>query len=387
MKQWTKISFAFILLLPALMVFQNCADPLELAEQDSLSVKDNLPFAFDTKIDTISYMSCSNIDITTFQPRAIYTFRAGAYGSNSGIRLSSSFMDATANYADSERAKALFDSPINRGASLQMAFRKKQSYQEVLINSDGIVREGFDFSNFLAPLDSSGIATRLAVTPKGEYVSYFSGTAGLGTRFVEQSIRFIEAESKANQMRNHLMGIGVDRPSLLTLTYSAGLDQPYFARSSVEGSPDNVFGHGYEVTFRTAHGYNSGPRRALSTIDEYTLVDGRRVASTWNCGQDNYSFMVVKPGDTVAGCSAQADPNPSGLTAIEKKRLELIRRVLRAEDWFVDVTGSPCVIPKHANARCYGNIDGEPTVNYAKSCANPTGNNTCPHFVSVCERQ
>lgn len=389
MKQRSKVFFAILAAVGVLMVFQNCADPLEFAGQDAASVENNLPFAFETKMDTISYMSCSNIDVSTFQPRAIYTFRMGAYTSGHGIRLSEEFMGLTKGYADSERANSLFASPLNRSASLQIALRKAKSYQEVLINSDGIVREGFDFSNFLAPLDTSGIATRLAVTPEGDYVSYFAGTAGLGTRFVEQSIRFIESESKADQMRNHLMGIGVDRPSHLSLTYSAGLDQPYFARAPIQGAGDYVFGVGYEVGFRTAHGYNGAPRRGLSTIEEYTLTDGRKNPNAvWNCGQDNYSFMVVRPQDAPAqGCATAADPSPTSLNAVQKKRLELIRRVLRPEDWFVDVTraAGPCVVRKNNNARCYGDIDGEPTVSYAKACVE-SGTTVCPHFVSVCER-
>lgn len=383
MRRWSILSLAIATVISVLFVFQNCADPLQFTGQDALSVTDSLPFAFDEKVDTISYMSCSNIDISSFQPRAIYTFRVGAYTSGHGIALSSEFLNLTASYASSERANALFASPINRGASLQLSMRKAKSYQEVLINSEGIVREGFDFANFLAPLDTSGIANRLAITPEGEYVSYFSGTPGLGTRMLEQSIRFIEAEEKSDQVRNHLMGIGVDRPSQLTLTYTAGLDQPYYARAPEKGAADYVFGTGFEVGFRTPHGYNSGPRRGLNNIEEYNLLDGRKdPTAVWNCGQDNYTFIVVRPEDTATRpCSTTIDPDPSTLTDLQRKRLELARRVLPPEDWYVDPVNR-CIVRKSNNARCYGNIDGEPTVSYSTNCTD-----NCPHFVSICERQ
>jgi hypothetical protein len=265
-----------------------------------------------------------------------------------------------------------------------------------LINEAGTVREGFDFSNFLAPLDTNGIAMRLSVTPKGEYTSYFAGTQGLGTRMVEQSIRFIEEETRSEEVRNHLMGLGetVGRPSLLAVTYTAGLDQPYYARAPVEGAGEEVYGTGYELMFTTPSGF-SGPRRGLASIEEYDLLSNRkRPDAVWDCGQGNYTFVIVRPTDATTATSSVPATSRTCLTvadgatettstALEKKRLELARRVLRAEDWFIDAKHR-CIVSKSSDVNsCYGNVHGVPTVNYTTAC---TGGN-CPHFVTVCERK
>ncbi len=394
MKQWKTLSASLAITVTVLFVFQNCADPLEFGAEDSLTSNgDTLPFAFEEKMDTLSYMSCSNIDVASFQPRAIYSFRIGAYKDGNGLRLSEEFFNATKGLADSARAEALYNSEINRNASLQLSVRQTEVYQDILINEDGKVSEGFDYANFLAPLDTSGIANRLSITKDGDYVSYFAGTPGVGTRFLEQSIRFIGDENRALQVRQHLMGsAGVERESKLTLTYTVGDDQQYQARAAVEGAADKVYGTGYRVEFRTPTGFVGATPRALRYVEEYDLRTGRqKPEAVWDCGGDANTYTIVRASDVVGAapnanqkiCSTVVDGELSvgTLTDVELKRLAVIRRVLRPEDWWVDPRNM-CVVPKTNSANCYGEANGAVTVNYTTACTGAT----CPHIVSVCER-
>lgn len=399
--------------LTVLITFQNCADPLEFAGEDAIGQDIGIPFAFDVKVDTLSYMSCSNVDLTSFQPRAIYSFRARAHEPDrTGLRLSDAFRNHYTNDDPSRMRSGLINSPANRNASLQMAIRRKLSYQEMLINDDGVIREGFDFSNFLAPLDSDVIVDRLLGLNPGRWIQFFTGVPGLDRRVVEQSIRFIESEVKASQVRNHMMGLGgVDRPTQLTLTYTTDDDDIHRARGPNPAAVNRVYGVGFDMTFRHAHGYTRGSRRGLDSVQEFDLLTGRPVSGvTWDCGRDSQTFIItavpdfqdpnwMTAGNLPAGCMApqsdsffwNTDPSvyaPEHLRVdleTVRYRLALARRVLRTEDWFIDPVGR-CVIPKHQFANCYGSPrrdEGEAIANM--NPANCT-EETCPHFVTVCAR-
>ncbi|MCB0411513.1 MAG: hypothetical protein KDD22_03250, partial [Bdellovibrionales bacterium] len=334
MRHWPKILPFLAIVVGVVTIFQNCAEPLEFAEQDAITMYNTLPFAYEEKVDTISYMSCSNIDPAVFQHRAIYSFRVGAYGPNSGLRLSQAFQDSTEKFAMAEKTQTLFESPLNRGATLQLSIRNTNDYRaKALINKGGQYIENFDFGNFLAPLDSAGLAQGLVAQPQGEYLSYFKGTPGLGTRFLEQSIRFIESERMAASVRDNLTGIST-QPARLTLTYTEGPDaEPFLARAPSAEDPRHVFGTGFDIRFGYPQfripGANQTlqkPFRALTSVDEYDLLTGmRKPDAKWNCGNDNYTFLIVRPEDmkdlalNKQICLPAPDPDPSTLNRTQRK--------------------------------------------------------------------
>src|SRR5690606_13850467 len=102
---------------------------------------------------------------------------------------------------------------------------------------------------------------------------------------------------------------------------------------------------------------------------------------SWDCSA-NYQFMVVRPEDKAAG-RVNCDPIVDKYNnATEQAALNAIRRVLRVEDWFVDVARK-CIMPKRTGDYCYGAVQGR-TVQYGlASCLN-SATTMCPHFVSVC---
>lgn len=379
--------------------FQNCADPLDIANSDSVSYNSQLPFAFDTEIDTLAYMSCSGLE-SDFDPRAFFTFKAGAYGIGSGIRLTPEYQAATKSFTAGQRADSLSQSEKNTGASLQFAIRQRNDIQAVLASGSSL-QENKDFANILAPLDSPLIAERLVSLGENERISYFSGISGLTGRKVEAAVRFLDSEVSAASLRDNLRDAG-----LLTLTYTGDLQaNGVIARSPDPNDRKRGFGKGYQVDFSMGLGnslnsnnttpypiFTRGIHRVINSVQEVDLLRRSPTEGNlrpWDCPTE-YKFLIARSEDVgfdigKVRCTRVIDP----LTPSDKDRvaLQAIRRVLRPEDWWVDL-GNRCVIPKQSNGNCYGRSTTQTPINikYDGGDCTTTGL-SCPHYVSVCTRQ
>jgi hypothetical protein len=85
MRHFLTIIFLIAIVVSVPMLYQNCSQPL--AERaDASSVAATAPFAFESRVDHLAYMSCSNMP-SGYDPTAYFTFRAGAYTEGNGIRL------------------------------------------------------------------------------------------------------------------------------------------------------------------------------------------------------------------------------------------------------------------------------------------------------------
>lgn len=380
-----------------ILLFQNCADPLDLASEDALSYNNQLPFAFEATVDTLSYMSCSNVP-ASYESRALFTFRAGAFTSEAGLRLSSAFHAQTGNFSVAQRAQALSESARNRQSILQMAIRPKMQYQSILTASGSNVREGKDYYSLLGELDSPEIAEALSALAVGDWINYFAGVLGLDNRSVEGSLYFLDSETIANSVRTQLNDSGV-----LTFTYAPGTTGEYAARGPSSGSETAVYGAGFELGFRLPPGRSSGVRRALDDNDireislETNSPSGVNMAA-WSCPND-LALKIVRVQDLA---SVTCNREPDSITALSdpNSRLSIIRRILPVEDWYVDTTNN-CIVSKHEDdMKCYGSAT-DVTVVYSTGSACDNGkadldgdgsldvtDNTkvCAHYVSVCTR-
>lgn len=362
-----------------LFFFQNCADPLQLADEDSLSVADSLPFAFDVSLDHVSYMSCSEMP-ADYPHRAFYTFRAGAYES-AGIRFSDDFMSRTGKYKPTERAAFVPDSAASAGTSMQFSIRQKINYQGPLVSS-GTPVPYHDYETMLAPLDSPLIVQKLSELPSGGRVNYFAGIAGLDNRQIQGSVRFTQTEALAADIREKLLNT-----TMLTLTFTdQTAEDELVARGLTAYSQDAVYGRGYEIDFKSDRtSPTGGLRRSLSRVVEVDLMSRRTVPATWDCPSE-MSFMIVRKADVgkagaPAGCAFNTGPPPDTATQEVKEAYAAIRRVLRPEDWYISANAK-CAVPRLENY-CYGN-DASKTINYTGTCDPAKGE--CPHFVSICRR-
>lgn len=376
------LGLASVLILAVLLLFQNCADTGP-EQKDNSSFGDSAPFPFDATLDTISYMSCSGLG-GTGNPRAYYTFRAGAYQNNNGIGINQNFLNQITGAE--QRVDIIQSAPSNAGSYLQLAVRSQAHYQTVLGGLSS-PQEGVHYYNFMDTLSSPVIADRLGkLTDANTKINYFGGVSGLEGRFVEGSLRFFDGEGQSNSVRSRIM----NENFALSLTYSLPGGDGFTARAPNMSDPRKVYGRSYAMTFKLWGNQTAGINRLLNSIVERDAQTGG-VAGTWTC--DMYdSYVIFRPQD-IGGCPVTADPRGFPNTAQGQKdraRLEKIRRVLRVEDWWVNLNQG-CVVPKNSSGGSGGSCYGSQSTIYYAAGSGGSGitacdANTCPHYVSVCTR-
>ncbi len=376
------------------LIFQNCADPLNLADEDTLQLSSSLPFAYKANIDTLSYMSCSGVG-AGFDPRTAYTFRAGAYEATSGLGLRPEFAQMVKNFDSKQRAEFLQTSPVNINTAAQLSIRQVGRYETALVygSGSGGLKEATDVGTFWGnSLSSPEIATLLGGLVEGKRINYLPGLRGLGSSLFETSIRVFNNETAAQNLR--------DQMSQSAVLLALGFTEDYEGGSTLlkkPGERDNkVYGSGYLVNFTLPSRLNhlAGTRRVIDLVREVDLETGLQSGSgvgVWNCPRD-LQFEVVHTADApvlhqATACRKLADIYFSG-NPIFQARLNILRRVLRAEDYWADPERL-CVIPKsHVTVSCYEVNKPAGQVDYyfdgASVCSTP-GN--CPHWLSICLRQ
>jgi len=379
-----------------LLVFQNCTSPPEESSLSSAAGSSTssqnyqltLPLSVTGQLDTVAYMSCSEIK-DSVEKRAYFTFRAGAYSSGTGgLHLTPEFREKTKYYSATERARAFSASEVNGDTRFSLSIRSALDYQSPWISEE--LRVGEEIEALLPPLDAAAIAGPLAASAPGTLINYFPGAHE--KRLVEGSLRFYKFENVMKDTRNKLEG-GGNTPgrSLLVAGFSGSSDElntslrgPGTGAAAGEANP--VFGKGYFLQFALpAVSPQGGERRVLSSVNEVDLQTSppSPTNSQWDCSS-TFQFQIVRPEDKAAGvgCDATVDRYNS---EAERIALVAIRRVLRVEDWFVDLPHR-CVIPKRTGDYCYGALQGR-TIQYGQlSCTNGT-TTLCPHYVSVCIRR
>lgn len=386
-----------------ILIFQNCAQTDSNSSGDFSSFEAQLPFAYTAKLDTISYMSCSNMaDNPPSEKRGYFSIRAGAYGTctgttcapftgtNAGLGITEDFRSAIKYYDNNQRRQIFSLSSKSSNTLLSLSVRSSSAYQNIW--KEGNLNAGEELDAMLPALDSEAVAGPLGASLSGQLFNYFPGSQS--KRLMEGSLRYYNYENTAKLTRDSLNS----REALLVLGYSESTDvtdtklkvqeQDSITGNSDDNYPSNrAYGLGYFLSFSLPSGYSSGERRVLSPssgVQEIELLYGQQTNSSWDCST-SYQFMIIRPEDKAAGkviCNATVDRYSS---STEQAALNAIRRVLRVEDWFVDVTNR-CIMPKRTGDYCYGDLQGR-AIQYAQSTCVNGSTTMCPHFVSVCIRR
>ena len=371
-----------------LLSFQNCGQAPEPTMMNSPSAfQASLPFAYRARLDTIAYMSCSEIKANV-EKRAYFSFRAGAYDNQSfrpsGVSLTEEFVNKTTYNNTEQRARALQSSVVNSGTQLNLSIRSRNNLQSPWKGNKGQWALGYEVDPFLPPLDSSEVVGQLAGTGTqgsptyGRWINYFRGSGS--KRLMEASLRQYEFENSASDLRQTLMGGGVT-PGYLVVGYAPSYDPLEESLRVPASAPVNrAHGLGYEVFFEPALFY-----RAMSGLREVDLATGFQTNAPWDCNPA-YRFQVVRPEDQAAGrvtCFARPDTYTN---ATQQDAILTLRRVLRPEDWYIDAINR-CLIPKRTGDYCYGALNGASIQYNNFNCTVNNLTTKCPHYVSICVRR
>lgn len=377
-----------------LLTYQNCAQaPDTDPNSTQSSYEESLPFAYQERVDTIAYMSCSNIK-SAVEPRAYFSLRVGAYDpTRGGLALTPEFYSATQYYATPDRARALSTSGLNQNTRLNLAIRRRGDLSQVY--SQGGITAGKSIDSLLPQLDGpdvagpfAGTALRWTASSAGNppRINYFPGTGE--KRLMEGSLRFYEFENVAKDVRASLSSSGT--PAYLVVGYSGSADEvDPMLRQPVSGTTtatpaSRAYGTGFGFTFAPARKF-SNETRTISSINEIDLQTGSaRVGASWDCSQD-YQFMVIRYEDILAN-RVTCNRGPDYIVNGQSVALDAIRRVLRPEDWYVDMANK-CIVPKNTGDYCYGQLQPTEQVQYGVSNCGTVAGYYCPHFVSICLRR
>lgn len=405
--------------------FQNCADPLQIDEADSASAYDNYPFAYETKIDTFAYMSCSGFDTSSFNNEAIFSYKAAAVRPGSGVGLNSDFLTTVGDMLPSQQEKVLKEGLQNRGAQVQAVFRGTNNLLQYYISNTGSTgTEGVDYDNLLNPLDEDNLLRPLILS-KGQKIGYFSNIEGLVNRRVESSLYFNGSEALAKDLRN-LLNDG-------QLIYALGFvdvdgEHPVTPISPAQSASEQAYGMGLRISFTRGAGrdtlgnealfgsksesdpngsYNDSIRRVIDTINEVDLMKPTITKTTadaaWECPK-KLRFMIVRPEDNArdnfCGNGANVngyyeDPNSFPKTfqngaVISQDEYNAVRAMLPIESWHIDFQ-KRCIVSKDYEDKCYDTssedeINYYPGSTYPVNCIDEDGVR-CPHYVSICYRK
>ncbi len=438
MKQ--KISIVMILSITFVILFsyQNCGVEAPQSMFDSVQ-KYKVPY--ETKIDQVAYMSCSEQLNIPNKPGVFFTFRMGAYGEGAGLRLSDNFLYETRRDDSEDRAFKLGEEYVSMNHRVQFSIRAQNNLLGTLFrngnSTEGIEEKDFDF--VFGDLGSNEMSASLVPLTTDEYLNYWAAGGISSDAYMQGTMVFNDSETIAAQLRSFLeddwiLTVGYAQPAepgvLLTRADYASSNKDDDGDGREDDADDDVvepneaYGLGLKVSFKQPLPSNWGytlnraatrplnvpnvslPNRVLASVYEYDLADPKNIKAQWQCPSE-LQLRIVYPADkdlddpyfdndpntqsaTVVNlCPDAADPtNP-----VDLANFQIVRRSLPTSDWKIN-WARKCVVPKsYVNGSCYGidrgvtpNVTRTPVYDFTERC-DPAINPACLHFVSICIRQ
>ncbi len=411
-----------------LFSYQNCGvEP----QQSMFDVKQAYKLPYETSVDQIAYMSCSEQEGVPNEPDVYFSLRVGAYGSAAGLRLSDDFLYETRRDSSSARALKLSEEFVSINKRLMFSVRQQSDLGVTYMNGGSTLGiEGLDYDFVFGDLGSSAMSASLLELDTDEYMNYWAPGGIESDAYMQGTMVFDAAESTAQQMRDFLEKNG----GLITLGYSTPLDPgmlltrtSYSTNQDDDGdgrnddadddiAPSNeAYGVGLKVSFKVANPANWGytvsglnntphpnlPKRVLATVYEYDLSSPQQLKATWSCPSE-LQLRIVAPADKDFNdpypfpsarklCPDAADPT----NATDLANFQLARRSLPVSHWKIN-WARRCAVPKfYTKGSCYGVDDSQtPTVSRppvydftqsrSTNTCDPAINAACLHFISIC---
>jgi hypothetical protein len=365
MRRYFKWFLAVSSLVAIPFIYQNCAPaPLEDKTNGSLCVAADLnscadaPFGYETKVDTISYMSVSDNTSTSSD---FFTFRINSTNTNqvSGLKIRPEFLNYVSKLSIDDKIEVLMRSELNLNARYNLSVR-----QSTFLNSSPYSSAGF-YS--LANLkDSSDL-----LIANGESLKTLNGvpivlnineTAGGGAKTLSSAIINTDYRLSANFTHGNSVTALISAPGTVNSRQAYG----YGFKLTFAGPPDVTPAANVSTNYPTNAAVVTG-------VKEFNLETGAETISSWQCSS---AIIIANSGSPPSICqqAGQAGAN------------NIIPRSLTSLTWdkVPNGTNSPrCVYPKNAAALTF--YDASPWHNNS-SASTTCGAKTCPHYVSVCTR-
>lgn len=416
--------------------FQNCgtqdySDSLALPSAPNVNASnaDGIPFAYDYRVNQITYMSCSrskdkvgNLQSSTTHlndPNIFFTFKLGSYSNNvnnsnsPGLTFRKEFIDhviAKFSYkgvlSDDNIKNAITSATAHGGAAIQFAIRESTPIASSIIklSSEPVLGIDFDLAPKKMTLDNKEFLDsqllKLFKKPLPRLTTL--GTSNFQTYRLEGAMHFggltTYDEPTAQMLRDELESNGA-LSKVLAVTYSKNLNiaenqlNSYIARGTDSADSDNrVWGTGFNLTFQSATNGRRWKNNILASVVETDLSTfSSPSTSPWTCS-DQLRYVIVSPQDSKAGGAYPCkDPNESTLTAQQASNLAILRRHLSQTEWIIDPE-MECVTPRKTTVDCYGNRAFNPIDYYGSNSRCGLDDNgiyqhrDCAEYVSVCLR-
>ena len=293
-RNWVKKLVIFKFLAVLIVTFQNCAPPVEnQGSYGSSGISKTAKMAYETKMDTLAYMSCSGNNI-----KNVFNFKLRAHSPyNSGIKFTEDYRQKTSTYKDSTLLSKLPQDPLSGAAALQMSLRSSQDFKQF----DSIAKNTVGYA-FGRVLSSEPIALAMHHLPNGLYANFINGMPEnnlrrqLGISLLLDDV----AEEKHEELRDSLRS-----SSSLVLSYQDGRGE----ETDLLQAGENFFGSEFKLNFGDSNGTSvtTAPKvasRLLSSVQERDMQSGQ-LKGLWKC-QGPLKFVIVRPKDVDDGSRLSA---------------------------------------------------------------------------------
>ncbi|MFN7906153.1 MAG: hypothetical protein ACK5P5_13315 [Pseudobdellovibrionaceae bacterium] len=420
------------------LLFQNCGKAGFESVQEETNLELNAPsaatqdkgangFAFDARLDQITYMSCPNPQSAT-PANGYFLFKAGAYApwnfngvsyGGGGMRMNQTFYGwamstlkpiyPSSTVTHQQVRKFISEDGRTQGAQLQFGILDReyinvppfQGYQAGthIVDVTGSLTDerwsygllpdsGFTagtFSRFfpLAPLDSGSI---------------IETQINAGGPLNAENIRLLT--TKDNQSRANLEGTG-----MISLTYKSLSGEGWKPRMP---SSTQAYGKGYQFSFSAAGSGTYHKSKIMTKVREYKTLTN--VASydenIWSCDFNASGNTFARTFKVIERAHFIANPNlcpPENLAsvmndAVLRHEWMVVRRHLDPNFWDINVNQG-CAVPK--KGACGVNealgfdstAQKSPLTEYNENLdcfedgSSYTGLKRCAQFISICIRQ
>lgn len=413
-KMRNKASIAVFIMLSfsVVVLFQNCGVEVPESMFDQSLGSNEI---YKLQVNQLAYMSCAEQSNVANEPNVLFTFRAGAYGTTGGLRLTDDFVTLNRLKSDVSVRNTLEEDVVTGGSQVQFALRKQGDLSQMYVNgtgsTDGV--DGYDYDFTFGTLGSEEMTAALLTTnsERNGWLNYWAAGGVTADAYFEGSVIFNDSEENAQRVRTFLTtGGGILSSLLASPSEPATVVTPNYSYDDDKDNDDNTvpgnvgMGVGLKISFKQptlstwgyddpgSSVYSAVPKRVLASVTEYNLASPTAATGNWTCPA-NLQFRIVDHADInlndASGvgtlCSEAADP------AVLSADLQRVRNSLPASDWYVDMTRK-CVVPKrYAVGTCYGikantNIRRAVNYNFTTAC-NPAvvdSVNVCSHFISIC---